>query len=46
MFVMMTFGIAFFARLMPMPRAFVLPMVIVFCVLGAFGSTTARSTSG
>jgi putative tricarboxylic transport membrane protein len=36
MFAMMTFGIAFFARLMRLPRAFVLPMVVVFSVLGAF----------
>ena len=36
MFAMMTFGIAFFARLMRLPRAFILPMVIVFSVLGAF----------
>jgi putative tricarboxylic transport membrane protein len=37
MFALMTFGIVFFARLMKVPRAFVLPMVIVFSVLGAFG---------
>jgi putative tricarboxylic transport membrane protein len=36
MFVMMTIGISFFARLMKLPRAFVLPMVMVFSVLGAF----------
>jgi putative tricarboxylic transport membrane protein len=36
MFAMMTFGIAIFARLMRIPRAFVLPMVVVFSVLGAF----------
>jgi putative tricarboxylic transport membrane protein len=36
MFAMMTFGITFFARLMKLPRAFILPMVIVFSVLGAF----------
>jgi putative tricarboxylic transport membrane protein len=36
MFGMMTFGIAFFAKLMRLPRAFVLPMVVVFSVLGAF----------
>lgn len=36
MFAMMTFGIALFARLMKLPRAFILPMVIVFSVLGAF----------
>lgn len=36
MFAMMTFGIAFFARLMKLPRAFILPMVIVFSVLGAY----------
>ena len=36
MFAMMTFGISLFARLMKLPRAFVLPMVIVFSVLGAF----------
>ena len=37
MFALMTFGIAFFARLIQVPRAFVLPMVIVFSALGAFG---------
>ena len=37
MFALMTFGIVFFARLMQVPRAFILPMVIVFSVLGAFG---------
>jgi putative tricarboxylic transport membrane protein len=37
MFALMTFGIAFFARLVRVPRAFVLPMVIVFSMLGAFG---------
>ena len=37
MFALMTFGIAFFARLTQVPRAFILPMVIVFSVLGAFG---------
>ena len=37
MFVLMTFGIAFFARLIAVPRAFVLPMVMVFSTLGAFG---------
>jgi putative tricarboxylic transport membrane protein len=36
MFLMMTFGIALFARLMRMPRAFILPMVVVFSTLGAF----------
>jgi putative tricarboxylic transport membrane protein len=36
MFAMMTFGISLFARLMLIPRAFVLPMVIVFSVIGAF----------
>ncbi len=36
MFALMTFGIALFARLMLVPRAFVLPMVIVFSVIGAF----------
>ena len=36
MFAMMTFGIVLFARLMRLPRAFILPMVIVFSVLGAF----------
>jgi putative tricarboxylic transport membrane protein len=36
MFALMTFCIAFFARLIRVPRAFVLPMVIVFSVLGAF----------
>lgn len=37
MFLLMTFGIAFFARLIAVPRAFVLPMVMVFSMLGAFG---------
>ena len=37
MFVLMTFGIAVFARLMQVPRAFILPIVIVFSVLGAYG---------
>lgn len=37
MFALMTFGIVFFARLVKLPRAYVLPMVIVFSVLGAFG---------
>jgi putative tricarboxylic transport membrane protein len=37
MYVLMTFGIALFARLVAVPRAFVLPMVIVFSALGAFG---------
>jgi putative tricarboxylic transport membrane protein len=36
MFAMMTLGIALFARLMRLPRGFILPMVIVFSVLGAF----------
>jgi putative tricarboxylic transport membrane protein len=36
MFAMMTFGISIFARLMKLPKAFILPMVIVFSVLGAF----------
>jgi putative tricarboxylic transport membrane protein len=36
MFAMMTLGIAVFARLMRIPRAFILPLVVVFSVLGAF----------
>jgi putative tricarboxylic transport membrane protein len=36
MYAVMTFGIVLFARLMRLPRAFILPMVIVFSVLGAF----------
>jgi putative tricarboxylic transport membrane protein len=36
MFALMTFGIVFFARLMLVRRAFILPMVIVFSVIGAF----------
>ena len=36
MFAMMTFGISIFARLMRLPKAFILPMVMVFSVLGAF----------
>ena len=37
MYALMTFGIVFFARLVQVPRAFILPMVIVFSALGAFG---------
>jgi len=37
MFALMTFGIGLFARLMGVPRAYILPMIIVFSVLGAFG---------
>jgi len=37
MFALMTLGITFFARLVGVPRAYILPMVIVFSVLGAFG---------
>ena len=37
MYALMTFGIALFARLVQVPRRFVLPMVIVFSALGAFG---------
>lgn len=36
MFLLMTFGIALFARLMRLPRAYVLPLVIVFSAIGAF----------
>jgi putative tricarboxylic transport membrane protein len=36
MFALMTFGIALFARLMLVPPAVILPMVIVFSVIGAF----------
>ncbi len=36
MFAMMTFGISLFARMMKLPRAYILPMVIVFSVLGAY----------
>jgi putative tricarboxylic transport membrane protein len=36
MFALMTFGIAVFARLMLVPPAVILPMVIVFSVIGAF----------
>jgi putative tricarboxylic transport membrane protein len=37
MFALMTLGITLFARLVGVPRAYILPMVIVFSVLGAFG---------
>ncbi len=36
MFAMMTLGIGLFARIMRIPRAYVLPLVVVFCVIGAF----------
>jgi putative tricarboxylic transport membrane protein len=36
MFVLMTAGCLLFARLMLIPRAFLFPLVIVFCVLGAY----------
>lgn len=36
MFLMMTLGIGLFARMMRIPRAYVLPLVVVFCVIGAF----------
>jgi putative tricarboxylic transport membrane protein len=36
MFVLMTAGCVLFAYMMLVPRAFLFPMVIVFCVLGAY----------
>jgi putative tricarboxylic transport membrane protein len=36
MFLVMSFGVALFARLMRLPRAYVLPLVIVFSAIGAF----------
>ncbi len=36
MFALMTGGCILFARLMLVPRAFLFPLVIVFCVVGAF----------
>ena len=42
MFAMMTFGIAIFARLMRIPRAFVLPMVVVFSVSGRLRPQQSR----
>lgn len=36
MFLMMTLGIGLFARMMQIPRAYVLPLVVVFCAIGAF----------
>jgi len=43
MFVMMTAGCVVFARLMLMPRAFLFPIVIVFCVLGAYAPDSQMS---
>jgi putative tricarboxylic transport membrane protein len=36
MFALMTVGCVIFARLMLVPRAFLFPLVIVFCVVGAY----------
>jgi putative tricarboxylic transport membrane protein len=36
MFLMMTLGIGLFARMMQIPRAYVLPLVVTFCAIGAF----------
>ncbi len=36
MFALMTVGCVLFARLMLVPRAFLFPLVIVFCVVGAY----------
>jgi putative tricarboxylic transport membrane protein len=36
MFVLMTGGILFFARLMLLPVAYIFPTVLVFCVVGAY----------
>lgn len=36
MFLMMTGAVGFVARLMFLPRAFILPVVMVFCVIGAY----------
>jgi putative tricarboxylic transport membrane protein len=43
MFVMMTVGCMVFARLMLVPRAFLFPIVIVFCVLGAYAPDSQMS---
>lgn len=43
MFVMMTVGCVIFARLMLVPRAFLFPIVIVFCVLGAYAPDSQMS---
>ena len=36
MFLMMMFSVGYISRLMFMPRAFVLPTVMVFCVIGSY----------
>ena len=46
MFVLMTAGCLLFARLMLIPRAFLFPVVIVFCVLGAFAPDSQMWMSG
>lgn len=43
MFAMMTIGCVVFARLMLVPRAFLFPIVIVFCVLGAYAPDSQMS---
>jgi putative tricarboxylic transport membrane protein len=35
-FLMMTLGIGLFARMMRIPRAYVLPLIVAFCAIGAF----------
>jgi putative tricarboxylic transport membrane protein len=36
MFGMMSFSVGYLSRLMFLPRAYVLPVVMVFCVIGAY----------
>ena len=43
MFILMTAGCLLFARLMLVPRAFLFPVVIVFCVLGAYAPDSQMS---
>lgn len=43
MFLLMTLGCLLFARLMLIPRAFLFPIVIVFCILGAYAPDTQMS---
>jgi putative tricarboxylic transport membrane protein len=43
MFLLMTVGCLVFARLMLIPRAFLFPVVIVFCVLGAYAPDSQMS---
>jgi len=43
MFLFMTVGCLLFARLMLIPRAFLFPVVIVFCILGAYAPDSQMS---